>query len=163
MELNVDKSMKKILDACCGSRMMWFDKKHPDALFCDIRSDDYTLCDGRILQVRPDQIINFTSMPFEDNSFYMVVFDPPHIDNLGRNAWMAQKYGCLLPNWEMDIKEGFSECMRVLKPNGILIFKWNEFRVKLNKVLDVIEYRPLFGHTSGRRTIWMAFMKQPKP
>lgn len=24
----------KILDACCGGRMFWFDKAHPDAVAC---------------------------------------------------------------------------------------------------------------------------------
>lgn len=27
--------MKKILDACCGSRMFWFDKENPDTIFAD--------------------------------------------------------------------------------------------------------------------------------
>ena len=31
---------KKILDACCGSRMCWFDKGNPDALFLDCRSEE---------------------------------------------------------------------------------------------------------------------------
>lgn len=29
--------MKKILDACCGSRMFWFDKENADVEFMDIR------------------------------------------------------------------------------------------------------------------------------
>ena len=24
--------MKAILDACCGSRMFWFDRRHPDVV-----------------------------------------------------------------------------------------------------------------------------------
>ena len=39
--------MKQILDACCGSRMFWFDKEHPAAVFMDNRSFSKTLCDGR--------------------------------------------------------------------------------------------------------------------
>ncbi len=152
---------KKILDACCGSRMFWFDKTNPNVVFADIRSEDYTLCDGRMLEVRPDIVADFRNMPFEDNSFKMVVFDPPHLKKLGQNTWMAQKYGVLLPTWETDIRAGFDECMRVLEPNGVLIFKWNEAQVTLNKVLQVIKKQPLFGHTTGKhgRTIWLAFMK----
>lgn len=30
---------KKILDACCGSRMFWFDKKNPNVLFMDKRTE----------------------------------------------------------------------------------------------------------------------------
>ena len=70
--------MKKIiLDACCGSRMFWFDKSNPAVIFGDIREVDDILCDGTKLEVRPDVKMDFTDMPFEDESFKMVVFDPP--------------------------------------------------------------------------------------
>ena len=115
--------MKKILDACCGSRMCWFDKDNPDTVFMDCRSEEHTLCDGRRLEIRPDVVGDFRKMPFPDNSFYLVLFDPPHLNNLGESSWLAKKYGRLLPSWEDDIRQGFEECMRVLKPNGTLIFK----------------------------------------
>ena len=41
--------MKPILDACCGSRMFWFDKTNPAAIFMDNRELDDTLCDGRVI------------------------------------------------------------------------------------------------------------------
>lgn len=152
---------KMILDACCGSRMFWFDKNNPNVVFADIRTESHILCDGRALEINPDIEMDFRKMPFEDNSFKLVVFDPPHLKQLGKTSWMAKKYGVLLPTWDLDIKEGFSECMRVLEPNGILIFKWNEIQIKLNDILNIIPYQPLFGHTSGKhgRTIWLAFMK----
>lgn len=43
------KTDKLILDACCGPRMMWFDKQNPLAMFMDIRDEECTLCDGRNL------------------------------------------------------------------------------------------------------------------
>lgn len=152
---------KKILDACCGSRMFWFDKDNPLVLFQDIREEEHTLCDGRLLEVKPDVIEDFRKMEFEDNTFKLVVFDPPHLHKLGQDTWMAKKYGTLLPTWEQDIKLGFDECMRVLEKDGILIFKWNEHQIKLNQILSIIPYKPLFGHTSGKhgKTIWLAFMK----
>ena len=156
------KTDKLILDACCGSRMFWFDKSNPDVLFADIRTENHILCDGRKLEIKPDIEIDFTKMPFEDNTFQMVVIDPPHMKKLGNNTWMAKKYGVLLPTWETDIRAAVDECMRVLKPLGILIFKWNEAQIKLNKVLSSISHKPLFGHVTGKhgRTIWMAFMKK---
>ena len=33
---------KLILDACCGSRMFWFDKHNPNVLFVDKRSETVT-------------------------------------------------------------------------------------------------------------------------
>lgn len=65
-------------------------------------------------------------------------------------------------DWKSLIHDGFAECMRVLKPNGTLIFKWNESEIKASEVLSVIPFKPLFGHTTGRqsKTIWMCFMKR---
>lgn len=155
---------KLILDVCCGARMMWFDKQNPLAVYMDCRDAEYTLCDGRQLHVHPDVVADFRQMPFPDGSFRLVVFDPPHLKTLGKNAWMAKKYGRLLPTWETDLKEGFDECMRVLEPCGILIFKWNEDQISVRQILDVIEQQPLFGHPTGRhgKTHWMCFMKLPK-
>ncbi len=152
----------KILDSTCGSRMMWFDKQNPNVLFADKRNENHILCDGRVLEIKPDIEIDFTNMPFDDNSFKLVVFDPPHLLKLGKNSWMAKKYGYLLPTWETDIRAGFEECMRVLEPFGILIFKWNETQIKINKIISVIGVNPLFGHPSGKygQTIWMTFMKE---
>ncbi|MET7253612.1 SAM-dependent methyltransferase [Dyadobacter fermentans] len=155
------KTDKKILDACCGSRMFWFDKTNPDVLFADIRNESHILCDGRDLNIVPDVRIDFRNMPFEDNTFKMVVFDPPHLEKLGSSSWLAKKYGKLNGSWEEDIKAGFDECMRVLDFNGTLIFKWNETQIKVSKLLTVIGHRPLFGHVTGRHlsTHWMAFLK----
>lgn len=141
--------------------MFWFDRNHPNVVFADIRSEEIKLCDGRSINVNPDIIADFRDLPFPDNSFKMVVFDPPHLNKLGQNTWMAQKYGVLLPTWEEDIKQGFSEAMRVLEPFGTLIFKWNEAQITTSKILNVIGVEPLLGHPTGRhgRTIWLSFMK----
>lgn len=163
--MNVEKEKigsAKILDATCGSKMMWFDKNNPNVLFADKRTESHILCDGRALEINPDIQIDFTQMPFDDNTFKLVVFDPPHLHKLGKNSWMAKKYGVLLPTWETDIRAGFNECMRVLESGGTLIFKWNENQIKVNQIIKVIGQTPLFGHPSGKanQTIWMTFMKQ---
>lgn len=69
--------MKKILDACCGSRMFWFDKQNPDVEFVDVcEFDDVQIWksgDGkskRYCSVHPTTIADFTELPFPDNSFY---------------------------------------------------------------------------------------------
>lgn len=158
------KDQKIILDACCGPRMMWFDKNNPLALFQDIREESHILCDERKLEIRPDILADFRNMPHADNSFKLVVFDPPHLKKLGKDSWMAKKYGVLFPTWENDIKAGFDECFRVLEHNGILIFKWNEDQISVKTILDLIQYKPLFGHTTGRhgKTHWITFMKGVK-
>lgn len=151
---------KLILDACCGSRMFWFDRKNPNVLFQDVRDKEYTLCDGRKLEVHPDVIGDFTKMEYPDNTFQMVVFDPPHLDNANETSYMAQKYGTLRRViWKEDIKKGFDECMRVLKDKGTLIFKWNETRIPVKRIIEVIGKEPLFGHRTAHKTIWLCFMK----
>lgn len=152
---------KLILDACCGSRMFWFDKSNPDVLFADIRNESHILCDGRKLDIKPDIIMDFRQMPFGDNQFKMVVFDPPHLKSLGNESWMKKKYGMLSDDWKNDIKKGFDECFRVLEPNGTLIFKWNANQIPVSEILKAIDRQPLFGHKSGKQqnTHWMAFMK----
>ncbi|MCB5934478.1 class I SAM-dependent methyltransferase [Caldibacillus thermoamylovorans] len=150
---------KRILDACCGSKMFWFDKNHEDVIFMDNRELSTTLCDGRKLIVKPDLIADFRNMPFDDESFYLVVFDPPHLIKAGNSSWLAKKYGKLdESNWQEYISQGFNECMRVLKHNGTLIFKWNEDQVSLKQVLQAIGYKPLFGNKRSK-THWLVFMK----
>ena len=153
--------MKNILDPCCGSRMFWFDKNNPSVVFGDNRELNTTLCDGRKLEINPDVKIDFRNSPFGNNTFKLVVFDPPHLKQIGETSWMAQKYGKLGENWRDDIKKGFAECMRVLDNNGVLIFKWNEQQIKVSEILGLINYRPLFGHKSGKlqKTHWICFIK----
>ena len=156
----------KVLDVCCGGKMFWFDKKNPNVLFCDKRVvKKHSVGKGknaRDFECQPDMVMDFTDLKFKDNSFQMVVFDPPHLCKAGRKSYMAQKYGTLDPdNWQNDIKNGFDECFRVLKPDGVLIFKWSEVEIKVRKILELAPYRPMFGHISGKaqKTHWICFMK----
>lgn len=150
--------LSKVLDACCGSRMFWFNKQNEDVIFMDKRELETELCDGRKLIVKPDIIGDFRNMPFEDESFYLVVFDPPHLLKVGEESWLAKKYGKLDENWPEDITQGFNECMRVLKKNGTLIFKWNEDQIPLKEVLKCFGQKPLFGNKRSK-THWLVFMK----
>lgn len=160
--------MKAVLDACCGGRMMWFDKKDDRCLFADCREgvmsiDHYPSAQGRSAKsVMPDKLHDFRSMPYEDNSFYHVVFDPPHVRNISMKSVTGFSYGSLdKDTWQDDLKAGFAECLRVLKPNGTLIFKWNEVDIPLREVLKLTTEKPLYGHRSGKKanTHWVAFIK----
>ena len=155
---------KLILDCTCGSRMFWFDRQNPLVLFTDNRELSDSLCDGRKLDIHPDQLEDFTKLSFPDKSFHMVVFDPPHLRWVGENSYMGKKYGRLPKNWGEYINNGIHECMRVLDDFGVLIFKWNQSQIKVRTILRwITDYQPLFGHTTNTsgNTIWMAFMKLP--
>lgn len=155
--------MKAILDACCGSRMFWFDRRHPDVVFMDRREETHTLCDGRTLEIKPDVVGDFREMPFSDESFRLVVFDPPHLIHVGESSWLGKKYGKLdRKTWREDLKAGFRECFRVLEPGGVLVFKWCEDQVSTAEVLKLASHEPLFGHRRGK-TVFLVFMKSTTP
>jgi len=156
-----------VLDACCSTKAFWFNKENPDALFMDKRDEEYPIKPdkshpARNLVVAPDVVGDFTKMPFPDESFWHVVFDPPHA-RFGENSVMAKTYGTLGGiDWREMLRDGFSECFRVLKPNGTLIFKWCEWDIPTREVLKMTDETPLYGHISGKRaqTHWIAFLKQ---
>lgn len=143
--------------------MMWFDKHNPAVLYVDKREVSAELCDGRMFEVKPDEIADFTNLPYADKSFKLVVFDPPHLVRAGDDAYMAIKYGKLPKQWQAVLRDGFNECMRVLDDYGTLIFKWNEYQIPTNDVIEAIGQQPLFGHISGKaaKTHWMTFIKLP--
>src|SRR5687768_1888158 len=125
-----------VLDPASGSRMFYFDREDPRVLFGDQRSEVHVLCDGRALDVRPDEILDFRSLPYADETFRVVVFDPPHLTKIGEKSWTFKKYGRLnATTWREDLAAGFAECFRVLKPHGVLIFKWNETQIPVGQVL----------------------------
>lgn len=138
--------------------MFYFDKQNPDVIYADNRELETTLCDGRTLLIKPDVKMDFRDMPYENNIFKVVVFDPPHLKNAGTGSWLAKKYGILPKDWTTYLKQGFEECLRVLEPSGLLIFKWNEDQIKLSEVLKAFGQKPLLGDRRGK-TRWLVFIK----
>jgi SAM-dependent methyltransferase len=159
----------EILDACCGGRMWWWDKKHPLAVYMDVhRAEKGSAAkfDGGKRhaspgwECEPDVLGSFTAMPFEDESFQMVVFDPPHNVRpggpLGVNGLM---YGALHPDTEQeDLRLAFVECWRVLRPGGTLIFKWAG---DIKRVKPYFPATPIVGTRvpRGLQTWWLTFYK----
>jgi hypothetical protein len=148
--------------------MFWFNKKHPDALYIDNRTmPPVKQTNGATIEVAPDAVMDFRKLDLPDESFKLVVFDPPHIlKRGGKRSWMKEKYGELdRKTWKDDLKAGFSELFRVLKPDGVLVFKWSESDILVREILDLTTVPPLFGHRSGKagKTLWLTFMKLSPP
>lgn len=173
MEFNGQE--KIILDACCGGRMMWFNKRHPNALYIDNR----VVAKGHIQnganpnhEVKPDIVMDFRKMDFPDKSFKLVVFDPPHLSTLTESSIMRKKFGVLnAETWQYDLKQAFKECWRVLDDCGVLLIKWNDIEIPYKKLLSLFKpQRPLFMNISagrkalkeGARSYWFCFMKIPQ-
>ncbi|WP_222105731.1 SAM-dependent methyltransferase [Paraburkholderia sp. BCC1885] len=148
---------------------MWLDRHHPNVIFGDRRSETLTVTDRshgnepgtRTISIEPDVMFDFRYLPYQDGTFKLVSFDPPHLVRAGPKSWLAAKYGKLGDDWRDDLRRGFAECFRVLATDGVLVFKWNETQVKIGEVLALTEVAPLFGHLSGRKglTHWLVFMK----
>ncbi len=150
----------KILDVCCGSRMFWYDKQEEHTTYMDIRRHHEELKTGHVIDVDPDVQADFRNIPFDDNTFDLVVFDPPHLIHAGPNSWLAKKYGKLdKESWPEDLKRGFDECRRVLKLSGVLLFKWNEDQIKFIDVIKVFGQRPILGGKRSK-TRWSVFLKE---
>ena len=157
-----------VLDACCGGRMMWFDKADDRVVCVDRRAEKHTMHRPKrnvteYMEVAPDLVADFTDLPFPDNTFAHVVFDPPHCRATeGRVAGInAKRYGLLFDGWQEMLRRGFAECFRVLRPEGTLIFKWNEQEIPVREILALTPEKPLYGHRSGKqsKTHWVAFLK----
>jgi len=157
---------KFILDVCCGGRMFWQNKNHPNAVYQDIRKDVLPLKEqyGMNFSVEPDVIGDFRKMDFPDKSFKMIIFDPPHL-KLNTTFWMARKYGTTKDmNLKEDLGNGFKECWRVLDNFGTLIFKWNDQSVDIKDIKPLFPEEPLIFNrigTKGKSTYWFVFMKIP--
>ena len=154
-----------VLDACCGGRMFWYDKNYQMALFQDERQVGKGAFQNNWNPnwcVNPDVVADFRRMPFKNETFQIVVFDPPHLTRGNIKSVINKKYGVLnSETWKNDLVDGFCECWRVLKMNGVLIFKWNEASVKTSELIKALPKKPLFGDFTGKtgNTIWMTFLK----
>ena len=154
------KKHRMILDMTCGGRHMWFDKDHDGTIYADIRLEP----SGAIEQqpewnVTPDIVCDWGALPFNDNSFDLVVFDPPHAHVLNSSI-IGMKYGSLFGDWKPTLRLGLLEAWRVTSTAGTLVFKWAESPYPVATVLGLVpEMKPAFGHTTGKagKTIWVTF------
>lgn len=159
----------RILDACCGPKMMWYEKHEPHTTYLDKRKGVYKALDRgmeRKIEVQPDVLGDFRDLPFESDWFDLVIFDPPHLLRAGQESWLAKKYGTLdVTTWKSDLQRGFKECMRVLKPTGTLAFKWSEDQISFAEILRTLKevgYSPILGDKKSK-TRWTFFIKRERP
>ena len=122
---------------------MWFNKTDNRALYFDKRDESYPISpnrgwpNGTTIIVSPDVQGDFTNLPFPNDSFWHVVFDPPHLTKIGTSGILAKRYGRLFGDWECTLRAGFEECFRVMKPCGTLIFKWSSTEIPLSRVIGL--------------------------
>lgn len=127
----------KILDLSAGNRAVWYDKKHPLAMYIDKRES-----------VEPMIVCDSTKLPEHVGTDYnLTCWDPPHM-NLGQNSNMSKNYGYNTTQEILDlIKQTSVEAHRVSAPNALMALKWNTHDIKLERVFKLMDnWEPLFGH-----------------
>jgi len=158
-----------ILDATCGYKEMWFNKQPEKTIFIDIRKGaiEYKGPKGFskfIGNINPNILASFFYLPFKDNIFDLVVFDPPHVIGKKPYGVIQFKYGVLSNlRWQNNLYTASREIWRVLKPGGFLVFKWAESSRSLSRVLPLFPSKPLFGSTGGQNQVatwWVIFQKE---
>lgn len=163
---------EQILDATSGGRSIWLPehKDNENTLFIDCREREpgFTGQEGRTFSVEPDEVQDFRDLPHEDESFNLVVFDPPHVireDGMEQlSGYVLKSYGALhAETWQSDLSQGFDELWRVLKPGGTMVFKFADNDVDFSDVLDLAPRDPLFGTTTKKTSKcenrWFVFYK----
>lgn len=163
----------KILDATCGFRGIWFQKNHPFVTFMDKRNEvvdsktkGVKFKSRRRWKIKPDVVSEWKNAPFPDEYFDMIIFDPPHkIVNTKRELGAIEKeYGCFYGNgWKKEIKEGVDKLFKILKPEGVFVFKWSDSNIDVNKILKLFPYKPMFGSNTKSKghtaNFWIVFIK----
>jgi SAM-dependent methyltransferase len=163
---------------------MWFDKNNPLAVFMD-KDDDLTIELRRRAYQRqrgmPGHakikghftnktfVADFRKIPFQDEAFQLIVFDPPFLSLAGENSLFGKRYGTMnRETWPADLRLAANELWRVLKTGGVLVFKWNNHDIKFKSVLRLFPKMPLFGQISAGakkrdgkpgHTCWFCFLK----
>jgi hypothetical protein len=145
----------KIIDLSAGNRAVWFNKRHPECLYVDMRKD-----------VEPDLLADTKNLPLSAGAgFDLVVFDPPHM-NFGKKSNMARVYGHFTQREIIETIQGTSkEAQRISRPEALMAFKWNDHDVRLLDILKLMpEWEPLFGHLTkdgpGSKTYWVMLKRR---
>jgi SAM-dependent methyltransferase len=138
-----------ILDATAGNRSIYRFKHSDNIIYLD-------RC--RELYIKPTIYGDDTMLPFRDKVFDTIIFDPPHfwrrsktrgIYDIPYGSKTAKAMGLFGHTYYGNeqyktktqllkyIHEAQREFHRVLKDDGILLFKWSEVEIPLEKILTL--------------------------
>jgi hypothetical protein len=140
----LEEGVMRLVDLSAGTRSIWFNKNHPDAVYIDIRPE-----------VNPTLIVDSRKTGLPSANFGLVVFDPPHA-NFSKNGNMSKNYGHHTAAQIKEIIKGTArEAHRITYSNALMAFKWNDHDLKLESALKLLEpyWEPLFGQKTSIRTL----------
>ncbi len=164
---------KLILDATAGNRHIWGKDKFPEnVVFMDKELN---------LRMPPDVIATWNKIPFPDNYFECVIFDPPqtiatgkspiHHDPMERESGHgggACWWGWFWSKGQMsrEIYQAQKEFARV---SSRLCFKWNDSLVDIDQILTlfdkwIVQFKQEFNSRTNRsksKTWWIKMVRKP--
>ncbi len=148
-----------LLDATAGNRMLWKNKHPPLTIFMDSQIE---------LRIPPDIFGAWEHLPFRDNAFSCVLFDPPHKFNRSSGKWMDPKgsyFGMEIRRQKLcsGIYKGTREFLRVANR---LCFKWNDGEISLWRILSLFpkQWHEIFRRRDSKfrahrnYTWWLTFI-----
>jgi hypothetical protein len=170
-----------ILDATAGNRSIYEYKKSENIIFIDIEKQ---------LWIKPTLFADSRKLPFKDKTFHTIIFDPPHdwgdkpFDFTMGKFLKSRQWGRTKPyqftyyGWDKYkrkneiiryIYESQKEFARVATDDALLLLKWCEVRILINRILQLFtEWRTLIEihvgdptHTYGTaKTYWIIMEKR---
>ena len=133
-----------ILDATAGNRAMWKNKNPPNVIFMDKEIG---------LAIPPNVFAIWQNLPFRDDVFETILFDPPHDRfspssvHMNPQGWHNPRveggrkiggtfWGSLSSSWAGEFIRASKEFHRIAIR---LCFKWNDSRYPLERPLSFFE------------------------
>ena len=151
-----------MLDATAANRMMWKNKNPPNTIFMDKELD---------LRIPPDIFACWEKLPFREDVFDCIIFDPPH--KIGRTKYRGKWANPKDDYLGIDISHskfrtglyyGTREFLRVSRR---LCLKWNDIELSLHRILTLFPKewkeicRKVIRKNNRAKTVtyWVTFVK----
>jgi len=158
----------KILDVTVGAEKLyhrWHEKLGSDFVGIDSRRGDFSVPKTgnswaaiRIV-IEPTVQADLCFLPFKNEVFSVIIFDPPHLD-VSLDSWLGKKWGGWTQHQTIEtVRAANKEFQRVLRKDGVLILKVlpREFRLYEALLKGFMFFLPIFTYrTRGS-------FKQPLP
>jgi hypothetical protein len=160
------------LDATAGNRLLWPCKNPPEFIFMDRETE---------LKVSPDIFCAWEHLPFRDNVFHTIIFDPPHLITKNGPTYYKNPenaggpkgtfYGWYVSKIDL-IKRLTRAAKEFYRVGKVVSMKWYEGSMVLEKVIPlmrpwvnfkIFKPRPRMGRRAWRKsssnTWWVTFVK----
>jgi len=125
---------------------------------------------------------SFHALPFKDDAFMKVLFDPPHLLNVvgtllatvnninGLGPGLAgMKYGCFrnVDQLRKALYAGSREAYRVLKSGGVMVFKWSDAeksfhwaQATIDRRFEIENFRLMRSKAGTRNNTFLAWYRK---